>query len=135
MRQRQAETAKECRDQASGLALARLRGTGPVSGLMEEEKLRPENSCSGAPSLWAFFTSPQPPSVYIYFSSWKGHLEMQPLSGTDGRSMLFTEEETGQARSKSCPGFILWQISLRVLNLSQLRVCVCFVTLVMFDSL
>lgn len=55
VRQRQAEAAKECRGQASGLALARLRGTGPVSGLVEEEKLKPENSCSGAPSLWAFF--------------------------------------------------------------------------------
>ena len=103
MRQRQAETAKDCRDQASGLALARLRGTGPVSGLMEEEKLGPENSCSGAPSLWAFFTSPQPPSVYIYFSSWKGHLEMQPLSGTDGRSTTQRGQQpgTGHIASKS----------------------------------
>lgn len=103
MMQRQAETAKEYQGQASGLALARLRGTGPVSGLMEEEKLRPENSCSGAPSLWAFFTSPQRPSVYIYFSGWKGHLEMQPLSGTDGRSTTQRGQQpgTGHTASKS----------------------------------
>ena len=103
MMQRQAETAKEYQGQASGLALARLTGTGPVSGLMEEEKLRPENSCSGAPSLWAFFTSPQRPSVYIYFSGWKGHLEMQPLSGTDGRSTTQRGQQpgTGHTASKS----------------------------------
>lgn len=49
------------------------------------------------------FCSSQPPSVFIYFSGWKGHLEIQPLSGTDGRSTTQRGQQpgTGHIASKS----------------------------------
>ena len=55
------------------------------------------------------------------------------MAGTFGDHLsqlpLHRRGNCGQTRSKSCPGFIQWQISLRVLNLSQLRVCVlCYFT-------
>ena len=50
------------------------------------------------------------------------------MAGTFGDHLsqlpLHRRGNCAQARSKSCPGFILWQMPFLLLNLSQLRVCV-----------
>lgn len=52
--QKQAQTGKESRA-GLGVALVMRKGTGLLSGLMEEEKLMLADSCSGATFFWMCF--------------------------------------------------------------------------------